>query len=100
MSCRNGSNTKGYFVWSFVDSFELLYGYKSSFGLYYINFGDPSLTRYPKSSQRWYSRFLKGENVVMDGEQEDMPTIFQNIAVDVNNPSVLGHSELLQHKSS
>lgn len=97
---RNGSNTKGYFVWSFVDLFELLYGYKSSFGLYYINFSDPSVTRYPKLSQRWYSRFLKGESVVTDGKLQDMPTIFQNSPADVNEHSLLQHPEHLQHKSS
>nr|E3W9M2.1 RecName: Full=Cyanidin 3-O-glucoside 5-O-glucosyltransferase (acyl-glucose); Short=AA5GT; Short=Dc AA5GT; AltName: Full=Acyl-glucose-dependent anthocyanin 5-O-glucosytransferase; AltName: Full=Beta-glucosidase like protein; Short=DcBGLUL; Flags: Precursor [Dianthus caryophyllus]BAJ33501.1 beta-glucosidase like protein [Dianthus caryophyllus]BAL45928.1 acyl-glucose-dependent anthocyanin 5-O-glucosytransferase [Dianthus caryophyllus]BBD75328.1 acacyl-glucose-dependent anthocyanin 5-O-glucosyltr len=58
---RNGSNVKGYFVWSFLDMYELMYGTKFTFGLYYIDFNDPKLTRHPKLSQKWYSRFLKGE---------------------------------------
>ncbi|MCL7028616.1 hypothetical protein MKW94_021777 [Papaver nudicaule] len=58
---RNGSNTKGYFTWSFLDSFELLDGYTSNFGLYYIDMvNDPELKRYPKLSAHWYSNFLKG----------------------------------------
>ncbi|XP_021838364.1 beta-glucosidase 10 [Spinacia oleracea] len=65
---RNGSNTKGYFVWSFLDLFEMLYGYKYSFGLYYVDFNDPNRTRYAKLSQRWYSGFLKGETVTTDDE--------------------------------
>ncbi|KAL9685858.1 hypothetical protein QQ045_023312 [Rhodiola kirilowii] len=59
-SVRNGSNTKGYFVWSLLDMVELLSGYKTSFGLYYIDFNDPDLARYPKLSAHWYSNFLKG----------------------------------------
>ncbi|MCL7023144.1 hypothetical protein MKW94_010112 [Papaver nudicaule] len=60
---RNGSNTKGYFTWSFLDSFELLDGYTSNFGLYYIDLiNDPDLKRYPKLSARWYSNFLKRGN--------------------------------------
>ncbi|KAL2945393.1 putative beta-glucosidase 23, partial [Bienertia sinuspersici] len=63
---ENGSNTKAYFVWSFLDLFELLFTYKKSFGIYYVNFSDPNLPRYPKLSQRWYSGFLRGEDVTID----------------------------------
>ncbi|KAK7277737.1 hypothetical protein RJT34_22752 [Clitoria ternatea] len=57
---RNGSNIKGYFAWSFLDLFELLNGYRSSFGLYYVDRDDPELKRYPKLSAKWYKQFLKG----------------------------------------
>ncbi|MED6155526.1 glycosyl hydrolase 1, variant 2 [Stylosanthes scabra] len=57
---RNGSNLKGYIAWSFIDLFELLDGYDSSFGLYYVDQNDPELKRYPKLSAKWYSWFLKG----------------------------------------
>ncbi|KAG7594293.1 Glycoside hydrolase family 1 [Arabidopsis thaliana x Arabidopsis arenosa] len=57
---RNGSDTRGYFVWSFMDLYELLDGYKSTFGLYSVNFSDPHLKRSPKLSAHWYSGFLKG----------------------------------------
>ncbi|KAH9655373.1 Beta-glucosidase 11 [Citrus sinensis] len=63
---RNGSNTRGYFVWSFLDVFELLDGYKSSYGLYYVDRHDPDLKRYPKLSAHWYSQFLKGRSVRSD----------------------------------
>ncbi|KAJ8559281.1 hypothetical protein K7X08_003339 [Anisodus acutangulus] len=56
---RNGSNVRGYFSWSFLDGLELLDGYKSGFGLYYVDLDDKNLRRYPKLSQRWYSNFLK-----------------------------------------
>ncbi|GAY48810.1 hypothetical protein CUMW_114590 [Citrus unshiu] len=63
---RNGSNTRGYFVWSFLDVFELLDGYASSYGLYYVDRDDPDLKRYPKLSALWYSQFLKGRSVRSD----------------------------------
>ncbi|RVW54524.1 Beta-glucosidase 11 [Vitis vinifera] len=47
---RNGSNAKGYFIWSFLDVLELLDGYESSYGLYYVDLDDPDLKRYPKLS--------------------------------------------------
>ncbi|KAG4400878.1 hypothetical protein GLYMA_07G151900v4 [Glycine max] len=56
---RSGLNVKGYFVWSFLDAFELLLGYESSYGLYYVDMNDPSLRRIPKLSAEWYSNFLK-----------------------------------------
>ncbi|KAL5983745.1 glycosyl hydrolase 1 [Asimina triloba] len=61
---RNGSNARGYFVWSFMDCFELLGGYEQRFGLYHVDFDDKDLKRYPKLSARWYSGFLRGEDVM------------------------------------
>ncbi|XP_076890209.1 beta-glucosidase 22-like isoform X2 [Bidens hawaiensis] len=60
---RNGSNTLGYFTWSFFDLFEMLDGYKSGYGLYYVDLDDKELTRYPKLSAHWYAGFLKGKNM-------------------------------------
>ncbi|CAH2045468.1 unnamed protein product [Thlaspi arvense] len=59
-SIRNGSNTRAYFVWSFMDLYELLSGYDFSYGLYAVNFSDPLLKRSPRLSAHWYSAFLKG----------------------------------------
>ncbi|KAF5464680.1 hypothetical protein F2P56_014741 [Juglans regia] len=56
---RNGSNTKGYFIWSLLDLFELLDGFESGYGLYYVDLDDPDLKRQPKLSAHWYSHFLK-----------------------------------------
>ncbi|KAL3644768.1 glycosyl hydrolase 1 [Castilleja foliolosa] len=58
---RNGSNTKGYFVWTFLDCLELLDGFGTSFGIYYVDLDDNLLTRYQKLSAKWYSSFLKGK---------------------------------------
>ncbi|PIA61401.1 hypothetical protein AQUCO_00300734v1 [Aquilegia coerulea] len=70
---RNGSDTRGYFTWSFLDLFELLDGYESSFGLYYVDFNDPDLKRYAKLSAYWYTNFLKGRNIsIMEVDQKSI----------------------------
>lgn len=53
--------------------FELLNGYGSSFGHYYVDLDDPDLRRYPKLSAHWYSKFLKGETVGPGGDIEMIP---------------------------
>ncbi|XP_058083767.1 beta-glucosidase 22-like isoform X3 [Magnolia sinica] len=56
---RNGSNTKGYFVWSFLDVFEFLAGYVQRYGLYHVDFKDKTRSRQPKFSAHWYADLLK-----------------------------------------
>ncbi|ONK62937.1 uncharacterized protein A4U43_C07F9670 [Asparagus officinalis] len=75
---RNGSNTTGFFTWSFVDAFELFGGYSSSYGLYRVDFGDKERKRYPKHSARWYSHFLKrrGNSIYTDKSSSYVPQIY------------------------
>lgn len=47
--------------------FELLDGYESGYGLYYVDLDDPDLRRYAKLSSHWYSDFLKGKTVGSEG---------------------------------
>ncbi|KAL6627634.1 hypothetical protein ACP70R_031360 [Stipagrostis hirtigluma subsp. patula] len=61
-SIRNGSNTKGYFVWSLMDVYELLGGSSPTYGLYYVDFADKDLKRSPRRSAIWYADFLKGKS--------------------------------------
>ncbi|RZC68376.1 hypothetical protein C5167_031633 [Papaver somniferum] len=56
---RNGANAKGYFVWSFLDVYEVLFGYQSRYGLVHVDLDDNQLKRTPKLSALWYSNFLK-----------------------------------------
>ncbi|XP_077228318.1 beta-glucosidase 18-like, partial [Tasmannia lanceolata] len=58
MSCRQGADVRGYFVWSIIDSFEWIYGYTKRFGLHYVDYD--TLERVPKLSVRWYKQFLHG----------------------------------------
>uniref|UniRef100_A0A453LA34 Uncharacterized protein n=1 Tax=Aegilops tauschii subsp. strangulata TaxID=200361 RepID=A0A453LA34_AEGTS len=59
-SSRNGSNVQGYFVWSFLDVFEYLFGYRMGFGLYGVDFNSEERTRYQRHSAKWFTGFLRG----------------------------------------
>jgi beta-glucosidase len=54
---REGINVNGYFVWSPTDNFEWDKGYRTRFGLVYVDF--QSLERYIKDSGLWFKEFLK-----------------------------------------
>ena len=54
---RNGSDTRGYFIWTLLDDFELLTGYSWGTGLFYVDFND-NLKRYPKKSAVWQRNAL------------------------------------------
>nr|CAD1832199.1 unnamed protein product [Ananas comosus var. bracteatus] len=58
---RDGADVRGYFAWSFLDNFEWAQGYTKRFGLVYVDYKN-GLTRHPKASALWFSRFLKGED--------------------------------------
>lgn len=55
---KDGADVRGYFAWSLLDNFEWAQGYTKRFGLVYIDYKN-GLTRHPKSSAYWFSRFLK-----------------------------------------
>ncbi|XP_023637803.1 beta-glucosidase 8 isoform X2 [Capsella rubella] len=71
---KNGSDTRGYFVWSLVDLYEIEGGYKLSFGINYVNFSDSGLKRTPKLSASWYTGFLNG---AIDVASQDIITQLQ-----------------------
>jgi beta-glucosidase len=54
---RDGVKVNGYFVWSPTDNFEWDKGYRTRFGLVYIDFN--TLSRYIKDSGLWFRDFLK-----------------------------------------
>lgn len=60
--CRQDNcDVRGYFVWSLLDNWEWNMGYTRRFGLYYVDY-KKNLTRIPKSSVQWFTRFLHVNN--------------------------------------
>ncbi|XP_060064598.1 uncharacterized protein LOC132544951 [Ylistrum balloti] len=59
-------NVTGYLVWSIMDTFDITFGYQNKYGLYHIDFSDPSLTRIPKHSASFY-RQLVSESAFQHG---------------------------------
>jgi beta-glucosidase len=58
---KDGADVRGYFAWSFLDNFEWAMGYTKRFGIVYVDYKN-GLSRHPKASARWFSRFLKGDD--------------------------------------
>jgi len=54
---KEGVNVNGYFVWSPTDNFEWDKGFRTRFGLVYIDF--KTLQRYIKDSGLWFREFLR-----------------------------------------
>jgi len=54
---KEGVKVNGYFVWSPTDNFEWDKGYRTRFGLVYVDF--KTLDRYIKDSGLWFKEFLK-----------------------------------------
>lgn len=52
-------NVKAYFVWSLLDNFEWADGYSVRFGVHYVDYKDPNLTRYAKKSSKWYAQLIQ-----------------------------------------
>ncbi|KAK9068287.1 hypothetical protein SSX86_012398 [Deinandra increscens subsp. villosa] len=66
----NKVNVMGYFVWSFMDSFEWSYGYNIRFGMIYVDYMK-DLQRYPKKSAVWFRKFLcDDKNVTVKNEDK------------------------------
>lgn len=74
---RDGANVRGYFVWSFLDVYEVLTGYLTNYGLYHVDFSSKNLTRAPKLSAHWYTNFLKTRKMIMVLEKQSSNVITQ-----------------------
>ncbi|GCC31093.1 hypothetical protein chiPu_0009549 [Chiloscyllium punctatum] len=55
----DGIDIRGYTAWSLMDNFEWAMGYADRFGLFYVNYSDPSLPRIPKASSKYYSTIIR-----------------------------------------
>ena len=52
---QDGVNLKGYYVWSTMDLYSWINGYKKRYGLVRVDYDDPQRKRTPKKSYFWYN---------------------------------------------
>jgi beta-glucosidase/6-phospho-beta-glucosidase/beta-galactosidase len=55
---EEGVNVKGYYVWSAMDLYSWINGYKKRYGLVYVDF-DNNNKRIPKKSYYWYKNLIE-----------------------------------------
>ena len=56
---EDGVNVKGYYVWSSMDLYSWINGYKKRYGLVRVDYEDENLRRIPKKSYYWYKKFIE-----------------------------------------
>jgi beta-glucosidase len=64
---EDGVDLRGYFAWSLLDNFEWGEGYRSRFGLVYVDYGTQRRIR--KASGRWYRDLIRGHHAAARGER-------------------------------
>ena len=60
---NDGMPILGYTQWSLLDDFEWTGGYTPRFGMTYVDYRTPALTRTPKDSFIWYSNVIKNNGM-------------------------------------
>ena len=58
----DGADVQGVFAWSLMDNFEWGDGLNFRFGITYVDFNSPDLTRVPKASATWWKELIPKMN--------------------------------------
>ncbi|CAI5492628.1 unnamed protein product [Closterium sp. Naga37s-1] len=64
---QQGVPVEGYYAWSLLDNWEWAMGFSERFGAVFINFTDPSLSRFPKASALWFKHLLRAHSMHIRG---------------------------------
>ncbi|KAH9642756.1 hypothetical protein HF086_010409 [Spodoptera exigua] len=67
-----GSDIRGYTVWSLMDNFEWMRGYSERFGLYEVDYESPERTRTPRKSAFMYKEMLRTRSLDWHYEPDNM----------------------------
>lgn len=67
-SISDGTDVRGYFLWSIMDNFEWAEGYKERFGIIHVDY--PTQTRTLKDSAHWYREVIQTRRVKSAGADE------------------------------
>ncbi|GJQ69297.1 hypothetical protein Trydic_g6431 [Trypoxylus dichotomus] len=73
-------NIKAYTIWSLLDNMEWTDGYTAKFGLYFVDFNNPSRRRVAKSSVEFYKLLIRSQQIpVLNLETTPVPMICFNL---------------------
>ena len=64
---EDGCDVRGYFVWSTMDVYSWINGYKKRYGLVYIDYDSEELGRIPKDSYYWYKNKIQEKGMKLNG---------------------------------
>mmetsp|Transcript_37023 Transcript_37023/g.37682 ORF Transcript_37023/g.37682 Transcript_37023/m.37682 type:complete len:535 (+) Transcript_37023:72-1676(+) len=77
---EEGVNVRGYFAWSLLDNFEWADGFSMRFGLHYVDYTSPDLTRTPKDSAYWFNKFASA-NPMFARDETTRHQMYQELSV-------------------
>ncbi|XP_050427753.1 myrosinase 1-like [Adelges cooleyi] len=63
---KDGINVFGYCVWSFMDSYEWIMGYKDKFGIYEVDFENPDRPRTKKGCFNFFNKLFQDKKLPVD----------------------------------
>ncbi|KAI3468103.1 hypothetical protein Pfo_024766 [Paulownia fortunei] len=72
-----GVDVRGYFAWSWCDNFEWAAGYTVRLGIVYVDFMN-DLTRYPKHSAIWFTKFLTKKKCIRINKRQIIDTEYDD----------------------
>ncbi|KAL2503263.1 Beta-glucosidase 17 [Forsythia ovata] len=74
-----GVDVKAYYIWSMFDNYEWAEGYTVRFGIFYVDFVNGRLTRFPKDSAIWFMNFLNKKPIPFKRQGEEAQEEYSSV---------------------